>query len=261
LAQRRFYREPPEPGPQNSNPLMSDKSLGDPNPAKSAMVREMFAEIAPRYDLLNHVLSLNVDKRWRRFTILQLADKLQEPGAIALDLCCGTADLSLGLGAHVPTIGLDFCHPMLKLGLEKVRRAGLPVSLVEGDALHVPAPGNAFDVVTVAFGLRNLDSVRGGLEEIHRLLKRGGRAAILEFSKPRVPVFSRLFELYFTRLLPRIGNAISGSSFAYRYLPESVQRFPDQAALAAVMSSVGFCRVRYYNLFGGVAALHLGEKQ
>ncbi len=227
---------------------------------KAARVRSMFAEIAPSYDFLNHALSLNIDKRWRRFVIKKVADRLLRPGATALDLCCGTAELSLELGALVPTMGIDFCHPMLELGMKKVRRAGLPIDLVEGDALNVPFGDSVFDVVTVAFGLRNVDDAKAGLREIHRLLKPGGRGAVLEFSRPKTPVFRDLFHFYFTRLLPRIGNAISGSRFAYQYLPESVQAFPDQEGLASLMRAVGFSEVRYYNLFAGVACLHLGNK-
>jgi demethylmenaquinone methyltransferase/2-methoxy-6-polyprenyl-1,4-benzoquinol methylase len=228
--------------------------------SKASRVRSMFAEIAPRYDFLNHTLSLNIDKRWRRFVISKVADRLEQPGAVALDLCCGTADLSIELSALAPTFGVDFCHPMLQLGIEKVRRAGRPIELVEGDALGVPFADSMFDVVTVAFGLRNLDGFESGLREIHRLLKPGGRSAVLEFSHPQVPVFRSMFHFYFTRVLPRIGSAVSGSSFAYQYLPESVHVFPDQKQLAGLMQKVGFSEVRYYNLFGGVVALHLGEK-
>jgi demethylmenaquinone methyltransferase / 2-methoxy-6-polyprenyl-1,4-benzoquinol methylase len=229
-------------------------------PGKAKRVQSMFSEIAPRYDFLNHALSLNIDKRWRRFVIKKVRDRLTHPSAHALDLCCGTADLSLELGAISNTLGIDFCHPMLRLGAEKVRARRLPVMLVEGDALSVPVADATFDVVTMAFGLRNLESVEGGLSEIHRLLKRGGRAAVLEFSRPQLPIFRELFQFYFTRLLPRIGKAISGSQFAYQYLPESVQAFPDQERLASMMRAVGFSGVSYYNLFGGVAALHLGDK-
>jgi demethylmenaquinone methyltransferase / 2-methoxy-6-polyprenyl-1,4-benzoquinol methylase len=227
---------------------------------KAMRVREMFAEIAPRYDLLNHALSLNVDKRWRRFVVKQVVDRLQAPGARALDLCCGTADLALELGAVTDTIGVDFCHPMLRLGLQKVAAARLPIELLEGDALRVPFANATFDVVTMAFGLRNLESVEGGLREIYRLLKPGGRGAVLEFSHPKNRLFRRAFAFYFTRILPRIGNAVSGSSFAYQYLPDSVLAFPDQDTLQGMMRAVGFSRARYYNLFGGVAALHLGDK-
>lgn len=239
---------------------MESSEMNNPPAGKAARVRSMFAEIAPRYDFLNHALSLNIDKRWRRFVLKKVADRLQHAGARALDLCCGTADLSLELGGAAETVGLDFCHPMLKIGLEKVRRAALPINLVEGDALRVPLPDDSFDVVTIAFGLRNLESVAGGLREIFRLLRGGGRAAVLEFSKPQVPVLRSAFGFYFTKVLPRIGNAISGSSFAYQYLPDSVGGFPDQERLSNLMREVGFSNVRYYNLFGGVAAVHLGDK-
>lgn len=227
---------------------------------KAAQVRLMFAEIAPRYDFLNHALSFNIDKRWRRLVIKHVAERLRAPDALALDICCGTADLSLELGALAPTFGLDFCHPMLELGLKKIRRAKRSIELIEADALSVPFADSMFDVVTVAFGLRNIDGTSEGLREIYRLLKPGGRGAVLEFSRPRVPIFRSLFQFYFTRLLPRIGNAISGSSFAYQYLPQSVHAFPDQRELAGLMKAVGFSDVRYYNLFGGVASLYLGDK-
>jgi demethylmenaquinone methyltransferase/2-methoxy-6-polyprenyl-1,4-benzoquinol methylase len=233
------------------------------NPAglsKAVLVRSMFSEIAPRYDFLNHALSLNIDRRWRRFMIEKLAGHLRD-GAVALDLCCGTADLALELGAQVPTLGIDFCHPMLTLGLKKVRSAGLPIRLVEADALHVPIADDIFDVVTMGFGLRNLETPEGGLHEILRVLKRGGRCAVLEFSHPVVPLFRGLFHFYFSHILPRIGNAVSRSGFAYQYLPDSVKAFPDQEGLKSLMQAVGFSNVRYYNLFGGVAAVHLGDKQ
>jgi demethylmenaquinone methyltransferase / 2-methoxy-6-polyprenyl-1,4-benzoquinol methylase len=221
----------------------------------------MFAEIAPRYDFLNHALSLNCDRRWRKLVIKKVAPLLNRPGARALDLCCGTADLSIGLAGLAPTVGMDFCHPMLAIGRGKVETSGRRVELVEADALRVPVGDESFDVVTMAFGLRNLESTELGLAEILRLLAPGGRAAILEFSHPTMPVFRGLFNFYFTKVLPRIGNAVSGSSFAYRYLPDSVLRFPDQPQLASMMRAVGFSNVRYYNLFGGVAALHIGDRQ
>ena len=234
----------------------------NPDPsAKARRVRSIFAEIAPHYDLLNHALSFNIDRRWRRFVVKKLDNVLKRPDSVALDLCCGTGDLSLELGARTRTLGMDFCHPMLKLALRKVRGSGLPIEIAEGDALRAPVADGTFDVVTIGFGLRNLESVEGGLREIYRLLKQGGRAAVLEFSRPVVPVFRGLFQFYFTRVLPRIGNAVSGSGVAYNYLPESVKEFPDQEALATLMRAVGFSNVRYYNLFGGVAALHLGDKE
>jgi demethylmenaquinone methyltransferase / 2-methoxy-6-polyprenyl-1,4-benzoquinol methylase len=227
---------------------------------KAARVRAMFGEIAPRYDFLNHALSMNIDRRWRRFVVGKVADRLQHPQALALDLCCGTGDLSLELAQLTETCGVDFCHPMLKIGLGKTAASPNAITIIEGDAMRVPFGDGVFDVVTMAFGLRNLENIAGGLREVLRLLKPGGRAAILEFSRPRLPIFRHLFQFYFMKILPRIGNAISGSSFAYQYLPESVQQFPDQQGLAAIMSEVGFSNVAYYNLFGGVAAVHLGER-
>lgn len=227
---------------------------------KAERVRAMFAEIAPRYDFLNHALSLNIDKRWRRFVISKLEDVLARPDARALDLCCGTGDLSLELGSRVPTLGIDFCHPMLKIGNTKLDRSPFPLLLVEGDALKVPVGDTEFDAVTMAFGLRNLESVESGLKEVYRVLRPRGRAAILEFSHPSNKAFRWVFQFYFTQILPKIGNAVSGSSFAYQYLPESVRTFPDQEKLAGMMQAVGFSNITYYNLFGGVVALHLGDK-
>src|SRR5690242_6829075 len=201
---------------------------------KAARVRQMFAEIAPRYDFLNHALSLNIDKRWRRFVLKKVADRLQGRHALALDLCCGTGDLALELSRLAETCGVDFCHPMLQISLPKVSRSAHAVSIIEADALRVPFADDSFEVVTIDFGLRNLESVEAGLREIYRLLKPGGRLAVLECSRPVVPVFRQLFQFYFLKILPRIGNAISGSSFAYQYLPESVQNFPDQQRLAAM---------------------------
>jgi|SRR5215470_13454211 len=229
-------------------------------PKTPARIRAMFAQIAPRYDFLNHALSLNVDKRWRRFTAKKVSDVLSRADAVALDLCCGTADLSLEIARLAPTCGADFCHEMLVLGHKKVRDSGKPIMLIEADAMRVPFPDSCFDAVTIAFGLRNLVSTRDGLVEIYRLLKPGGRAAILEFSHPSAPVLRQAFRVYFRHILPAIGNLVSGSEFAYGYLPESVKDFPDQQALAAMMRAVGFSNVTYYNLSAGIAALHVGER-
>lgn len=241
-----------------SNRIPNPEFNGD---GKREAVRAMFAEIAPRYDRLNHLLSINIDKLWRQFTVGKLMDLLSRPDAIALDLCCGTADLTLELEKHATVIGCDFCHPMLVIGNEKIadRKSGRAV-LTEGDALRLPFADASFDVVTIAFGLRNLENVETGLGEILRVLKPGGRAAVLEFSRPVVPVFRQAFEFYFHNILPRIGALISGSSGAYTYLPRSVSNFPDQKRLAEIMRSTGFTNVRYHNLSAGIAALHLGER-
>src|SRR5262249_46268646 len=186
------------------------------NSNKATEVRAMFSHIAPRYDFLNHALSLNVDRRWRRFLVGKVQDVLKRPGAVALDLCCGTGDLAIKLADIGPTVGVDFCQPMLAIGARKIKGANLPIVLVEGDGLRIPLSDESVDVVTVAFGLRNVDGLESGLREMFRVLKHGGRVAVLEFSRPRVPVFRSIFQFYFTKVLPRVGNAISGSDHAYR---------------------------------------------
>jgi demethylmenaquinone methyltransferase/2-methoxy-6-polyprenyl-1,4-benzoquinol methylase len=220
-------------------------------------VRDMFARISPRYDLLNHLLSANIDKRWRRRVVEKLGPLVAHESRI-LDVACGTGDLSIALfediGAGVT--GLDFCRPMLERAARKQPR----IAFVEGDALQLPFDKGVFDAVTIAFGLRNLSSVERGLSELQRVLKPNGWAVILEFSKPVVPGFRSLAAAYCTRLLPRIGGLISGSRSAYEYLPDSVSRFPDQETLSAMMSDAGFADVGFENLTGGVAALHTGRR-
>ena len=221
----------------------------------------MFARIAGRYDLLNHLLSGNVDKSWRRLVARTLEPSLVE-GARVLDVACGTGDLSrvLARAGAASVIGLDFCRPMLEIARHKAADDDRIVPFIEGDALRLPFADEAFDVVTIAFGLRNLAGVEDGLRELLRILKPGGRAAVLEFSSPVVPGFRALFRFYFTRLLPRIGGWLSGSRGAYSYLPDSVSRFPDQESLAALMRGAGFEEVGYRNLTGGIAALHTGTR-
>jgi demethylmenaquinone methyltransferase / 2-methoxy-6-polyprenyl-1,4-benzoquinol methylase len=225
-------------------------------------VREMFAGIASRYDFLNHFLSANIDARWRSLVARKLQPGLQREGARVLDVACGTGDLSLAIakqtGAHV--VGTDFCRPMLDIAARKAGASTHLIPFVEGDALKLPFADGSFDAVSIAFGLRNLSSVEGGLRELWRVLKPAGQAAILEFSRPVVPGFRALFQFYFTRVLPRIGGLVSGSRGAYEYLPDSVSRFPDQKLLAAMMHEVGFTEVEYQNLTGGIAALHLGTR-
>ncbi|MDT5060282.1 MAG: demethylmenaquinone methyltransferase / 2-methoxy-6-polyprenyl,4-benzoquinol methylase [Acidobacteriota bacterium] len=225
-------------------------------------VREMFAGIAGRYDLLNHLLSGNTDKRWRRLVAKRLQPSLSLEGARALDVACGTGDLALALaektGAFV--VGTDFCRPMLEIAASKTQANGAEIPYVEGDALKLPFADQSFDAVSIAFGLRNLSSVEDGLKELWRVLKPAGRAAILEFSRPVVPGFRALFQFYFTRVLPKLGGMISGSPGAYEYLPDSVSRFPNQKLLAAMMREAGFDQVEYQNLTGGIAALHMGTR-
>ena len=222
----------------------------------------MFSGIAGRYDFLNHLLSANIDRRWRKKVASQLRHVLSNDGARALDIACGTGDLSLALAetTKAQIIGTDFCRPMLEIAARKAASSGERIPLIEGDALRLPFADQSFEAVTIAFGLRNLANVEGGLKELLRVLKPSGRAAILEFSSPVVPGLRGLFNFYFTRVLPRIGGLLSGSRSAYEYLPDSVSRFPDQKRLAALMRKVGFEEVEYRNLTGGIAALHLGTR-
>ena len=240
---------------------MPDKR--DANESEHARrVREMFAGIASRYDLLNHLLSGNTDKRWRRLVARKLQPALSVDGARALDVACGTGDLALALAAVTKAriVGTDFCRPMLEIAASKASMNVSEILFVEGDALKLPFADEAFNAVSIAFGLRNLSNVEEGLRELRRVLKPSGRVAILEFSKPVVPGFRALFQFYFTRVLPKLGGMISGSRGAYEYLPDSVSRFPDQKRLAAMMREAGFEEVEYQNLTGGIAALHLGKR-
>jgi demethylmenaquinone methyltransferase / 2-methoxy-6-polyprenyl-1,4-benzoquinol methylase len=236
--------------------------LNEKELAHASAVREMFAGIAGRYDLLNHLLSMNIDKGWRRRVSSELRNILDRSDAVVLDVACGTGDLSLELnhGSAAQVIGTDFCRPMLELAKTKSADQAHAVPYVEGDALSLPFSAHTFDAITIAFGLRNLANVKNGLAELRRVLKPGGRLAVLEFSTPIVPGFGKLFNFYFSHILPRIGGAVSGSRGAYEYLPESVSKFPDQRKLASMMSDTGFEAVRYLNLTGGIAALHLGTK-
>jgi demethylmenaquinone methyltransferase/2-methoxy-6-polyprenyl-1,4-benzoquinol methylase len=220
-------------------------------------VREMFARISPRYDLLNHLLSGNIDKRWRRKVVRKLSPLVPQ-NAQVLDVACGTGDLSIEIfeAKQARVVGIDFCRPML----ERAKTKAQAITLVEGDALHLPFAEGSFDLVMIGFGLRNLANRERGLQELQRVLKPNGWAAILEFSQPTISGLRHLVAFYYARLLPRIGGWLSGSRSAYEYLPDSISKFPDQEALAAMMRDAGFNNVTFENLTGGVAALHLGER-
>ncbi|HEV7699130.1 MAG TPA: bifunctional demethylmenaquinone methyltransferase/2-methoxy-6-polyprenyl-1,4-benzoquinol methylase UbiE [Pyrinomonadaceae bacterium] len=235
-----------------------DRVLTDKEAAHSRAVKEMFSGIARRYDLLNHVLSLNIDKGWRRSVRRELADVLACPDSLVLDVACGTGDLAIELqhDSAATVIATDFCRPMLAVARDK--EASIPY--VEADAMKLSFPDRIFDAVTIAFGLRNLPHHADGIAEMHRILKPGGRLVILECSKPRLPVFRQLYELYFSTVLPRIGGMVSGSRGAYEYLPDSVSKFPDQKTLATMMETAGLTSVEFQNLTGGIAALHSGTK-
>lgn len=226
----------------------------------SRWVRQMFGRVAPRYDLANHVLSFNIDRYWRSRTVNRLETRIRKPGARVLDLCCGTGDLMLALAARrgAPVLGSDFCHPMLLAAAAKSNKPSA-APLFEADALQLPLRDATLDVLTVAFGFRNLANYRQGLKEMRRVLRPGGAAAILEFSQPPNAAFARLYDFYSRRILPRIGGLLSGAPDAYRYLPESVRKFPVAEELAKQMGEEGFRRVEFERMTFGIVVLHLGE--
>ena len=229
-----------------------------------ARVRSMFAAIAGRYDLLNHLLSLNVDKRWRRFTVRTVPPLA---GAPVLDCCTGTADLALEYhragGGRSPVVGSDFCRPMLEIGGEKVRKlaAAAGVILVEGDTQRLPMPSDTFGVVTVAFGLRNVADTARGIDEMVRVARPGGKVAILEFSRPRGAILGRLYLTFFRNVLPRVGQTLAPNSYdAYSYLPASVLQFPDGRAMLDLLAARGLVDVVEHPLTFGIATLYVGTK-
>ncbi len=224
----------------------------------AAWVRGMFARVAHRYDLANHLLSFNIDRRWRAHTVRRL---LKPEGARALDICCGTGDLALALSEAWSGVvmGSDFCHPMLVAARDKIVRRRAGIALFESDALNLPLRDASLDLITVGFGFRNLANYQAGLAEMRRVLRPGGVAAILEFSRPPNRLFAGLYHFYSRRILPWIGGALSGSRDAYRYLPESVGKFPAAPELADLMRQAGFENVSFEYLTGGIVALHLGE--
>jgi demethylmenaquinone methyltransferase/2-methoxy-6-polyprenyl-1,4-benzoquinol methylase len=232
---------------------------------RETRIRRMFNAIAPRYDLLNHLLSLNADRYWRWRTT-----RLVPPAGDApiLDLCTGTGDLALAYDraarGGVPVVGADFCHEMLVLAVAKTRRRGAAerIRYVEADAQRLPFPDGGFQIATVAFGLRNVTDTDRGLAEMVRVTRPGGRVAILEFSKPRGRLFGGLYRFYFRRVLPLVGQLVSRSrDDAYHYLPASVQEFPDGEALAERLRGHGLTDVRWYPMTFGIATLYVGVKR
>ncbi len=229
-------------------------------------VREMFTRIAPRYDLLNHLLSLQLDRLWRARATKRLRPILNRPGALVLDLCCGTGDLafSFARAGSARVVGADFAHTMLVRAKEKSAArasaagegAPTPIPFFEADAMRLPFAGDSFDLVTTAFGFRNLANYEAGLREIQRVLKPGGTVAILEFAEPPDSLLGDLYRWYFCKVLPRIGGLISGDPAAYTYLPNSVARFFRPPEMASLMDAVGYQSVDYRVWTLGTVALH-----
>jgi demethylmenaquinone methyltransferase/2-methoxy-6-polyprenyl-1,4-benzoquinol methylase len=228
---------------------------------KQEYVRRIFSEIAPRYDLLNHLLSFNIDRAWRRSAIRELAVERDLTGAW-LDLCAGTLDVAIEIarvgGFHGTVVAADFAEPMLREGRKKLN--GKPVHAVTGDALGLPLGNASMSGAIVAFGVRNLASLETGVAEVFRVLASGAHFVILEFTTPRNALVRALYLTYFNRVLPFLGGMISGHRSAYRYLPASVAHFPREEALAAVLRDAGFRSVRWRSLSFGVAAIHVGVK-
>ena len=232
----------------------------------SKKVRQMFTQIAPRYDLLNHLLSLQLDRLWRARTARRWQSILERPDALVLDLCCGTGDLSFALAraGKARIIGADFAHTMLVRAREKSaalassldQGTASPVSFFEADALRLPFASGSFDLVTTAFGFRNLANYEAGLCEIQRVLKPGGTIAILEFTEPPDSLWGDFYGWYFCKVLPKIGGLISGERSAYNYLPKSVARFFRPAELAALLTAIGYKSVDYRVWTLGTVALH-----
>jgi demethylmenaquinone methyltransferase/2-methoxy-6-polyprenyl-1,4-benzoquinol methylase len=221
----------------------------------------MFGRVAHRYDLANHLLSANIDKMWRARTVARVRDILRRPDARVMDLACGTGDLLVALEREAGRglVGSDFCHPMLEGARSKLARLGLRSSLVEADALALPLPDASVDLITIAFGFRNLANYRAGLVEMRRALRPGGALAILEFTQPPNRAFAAVYNWYSRKVLPVIGGAISGAPEAYRYLPESVRKFPEAPELAGLMRECGYGRVEWEYLTFGIVALHVGR--
>ncbi len=232
----------------------------------SRKVREMFTRIAPRYDLLNHLLSAQMDRRWRTRAAMELRPILQNPRALVLDLCCGTGDLafSLAKGAKARIVGADFSHTMLIRANEKSvenSRDGWRVPFFEADALRLPFADASFALVTTAFGFRNLANYADGLREIFRVLTPEGTLGILEFTEPAPGIMGDAYRFYCQKVLPKIGGWISGDAAAYAYLPKSVARFFRPDELAGLMGQVGYENVRYHLMTFGSVALHVGVKR
>ena len=230
-------------------------------------VQAMFNSIAPRYDLVNHVLSANIDRLWWWRAARRFRTVLHDPDSAVMDICCGTGDMTMALLKHRPlgarpVIAADFAHEMLARGARKFarpfhRHGG--ATALEADALHLPLRGESLDLITTAFGFRNLANYRDGLAEFHRVLKQGGQVGILDFSEPD-GVFGKAYQVYFRRVLPQIGKLIGGKDSAYNYLPASVSKFPPPAEMLEMMREAGFREVQWTPYTFGIAGLFTGVR-
>ncbi|MFN7923912.1 MAG: bifunctional demethylmenaquinone methyltransferase/2-methoxy-6-polyprenyl-1,4-benzoquinol methylase UbiE [Bryobacteraceae bacterium] len=228
----------------------------------ASFIRGMFDDVAPRYDLLNTILSFNIDRYWRWRTVRLLAPILDDPRARTVDLCCGSGALTIALRRRAAglVLGSDFSHRMLEEARKRISARQLRAPVFEADALRLPMADESVNLVTAAFGFRNFANYRKGLEELRRVLKPGGTLAILEFSTPPNALFRAAYQFYSTRLLPRIAALFSPRPDAYSYLPESVRRFPNADEFAREMRDAGFGEVRFVRMTFGIVALHLARR-
>lgn len=256
----------PNPVAQGARPAGVEP--GDEAVAARA-IREMFGRVAPRYDLLNHLLSGQIDRFWRYCLVRAVRPYLSRPGVRVADLCCGTGDLALALAresarlqpsAGRAVLASDFSRPMLRRAAAKLAAKGSRGWLAEADATRMPLPDGCLDLITVAYGLRNLASYRGGALEFARLLAPGGCLAVLEFSQPQSRVWGAVFDAYFRYVLPRIGDAVSASGGAYAYLQDSVAHFPSPPEVCGLFREAGFARAAAHSLTGGVSMLYLAYR-
>jgi demethylmenaquinone methyltransferase / 2-methoxy-6-polyprenyl-1,4-benzoquinol methylase len=258
---------------QKPSPLPGTRPTGVYDESEAAAhVRNMFTRIAPHYDLLNHLLSFSFDHLWRRRTASAFLHVLRRPDARILDLCCGTGDLAFALdraralvlgktqARRARILGSDFVEPMLARAHKKAHTGRQAVCFAAADALHLPFPDASFDLVTTAFGFRNLANYEQGLREFARVLKKGGEVGILEFAEPSSGPMATLFRFYFKNILPRIGAAVSGNSEAYTYLPKSVSSFPVPSELSVLMEKCGFPGVGFVSWNFGSVTLHSAKR-
>lgn len=230
---------------------------------KAGMVRDMFGKIAGRYDFLNHFLSGNIDRRWRRICVREIRRRNGASHPKILDMGCGTGDLSIAFSSMGTVFGCDFCLPMLRVGRQKLVKGSCTdrIHLAGADALSLPFAAGSFDVAVSAFVLRNLADIEAGFREARRVLKQGGLVGILDFGMPKAPVLAPVYRWYFQKILPRIGRMVSGVEGPYGYLPDSVQKFPELKRLKEIAENSGFCDVECLELTAGIAVLLTGKAE